>query len=346
MLVLALILTFSLSLSLTWLTRSYAIRKNILDIPNQRSSHHVPTPRGGGLGIVVSFLLALLGMYWAGYVAISLFYALMGGGIAIAAIGYADDVYTLNSRWRILTHAIAAIWAVYWLHGFPVLDVGTWQFILGYKGSILAVIGIIWCINFYNFMDGIDGLAGAEGLFLALTSSLALVLMHETNVACLLLLLAVSIAGFTVLNWPPAKIFMGDIGSGFLGYIFGVMAISTTRHGAVNMTFWLIIMAVFICDATFTLSLRALQGKRWYAAHKEHAYQYLVSFGATHKTVTLAISGINFLLLLPLALLTLYQPMLGIWSLATVTASLWVTWASIKSIKREKMRHEANFTIS
>jgi Fuc2NAc and GlcNAc transferase len=345
MVILFLLLTFLFSLSLTWLTRLYAIKKNILDIPNQRSSHQVPTPRGGGLAIVVSFLVALCGMYWAGYVAISLFYALLGGGIAIAAIGYADDVFTVSSRYRALTHILAAVWAVYWLHGFPTLDVGTWQFTLNKMGAVMAVIGIVWCINFYNFMDGIDGLAGAEGVLIAVASSLAVVLAHNTNVACLLLFFAASIAGFTTLNWPPAKIFMGDIGSGFIGFVFGVMAISTS-HGLLNMSFWLIIMAVFICDATFTLILRAAQGKRWYAAHREHAYQHLTALGATHKQVTLGITLLNLLVLLPLALLTQHFPALGAGLLGAVTLSLLIAWITIKWMKLEGVQREANITIS
>jgi len=147
------------------------------------------------------------------------------------------------------------------------------------------------------------------------------------------------------MNWAPAKIFMGDIGSGFIGYVFGVMAISTT-HGLLNMTFWLIIMAVFICDATFTLIMRAAQGKRWYAAHKEHAYQRLIALGASHKDVTLGITLINLLILLPLALLSQRQPALGVGLLAAVTLSLFAAWIGIKLMKREGVQHEANITIS
>jgi Fuc2NAc and GlcNAc transferase len=153
----------------------------------------------------------------------------LSGGLLVAAIGYADDLWKINSRWRIIIHSIAALWAVYWLDGLPMLDLGTWQISLNHHGSLLALIGIIWLINLYNFMDGIDGLAASQGLFAAFAGAIALWMLHANNLAFLLLMLAASISGFTALNWPPAKIFMGDICSGYLGYIFAVFGLYTTN---------------------------------------------------------------------------------------------------------------------
>jgi Fuc2NAc and GlcNAc transferase len=323
-------LVFCFTAMMTLLVRHFAISKNILDIPNDRSSHEVPTPRGGGLAIVVAFTITVLMMSFMNRLDIHLSHALVGGGLLIAAIGYADDVYRVRTVVRIAVHFIAAIWAVYWLDGFPQLSVGAWNFHLHDFGSILAVIAIVWSINLYNFMDGIDGLAGSEGLFIALAGSMALVFAHHANTAILLYLLAAAIGGFTILNWPPAKIFLGDAGSGFLGYVFAVVAINTVNQHTLPLMFWLIIMALFICDATFTLLYRASQGKKWYAAHREHAYQRLITTGASHKQVTSGLMLFNFLIIFPLALLAIYWPLDSFWFFCIVVAILFFSWLSIK----------------
>jgi Fuc2NAc and GlcNAc transferase len=342
--VIYLALTFLMSLSLTWLIRRYAIRKNILDIPNQRSSHKIPTPRGGGGAIVMSFLLVVSIMAMTGLVGHGLAYALIGGGLAIAAVGYADDVYQVSTRWRFGIHLLVAIWAVYSLHGFPVVDFGTWKFTLSSWGNILAVIGVVWAINLYNFMDGIDGLAGSEGLFIALAGSIALSILHAPLCALLLLFFASAIAGFTVLNWPPAKIFMGDVGSGFIGYVFAVIAIHTANQHNFTIVFWLMLMSVFICDATFTVLHRALKGERWYAAHRDHAYQNLIAYGASHQRVTLAITLLNVALILPCTLFAIYHLTQAFWFMTSLMTGLFIIWCSIKFYKT--VTHEANPTIS
>jgi len=329
--VLSCVLVFIFSASITWLTRIYAVRKNILDIPNERSSHHVPIPRGGGIAIVLTFTVAVIGLGLRGLLDPNLMLAIVGGGIAIATIGYCDDVYTVKVRWRIITHFLAAVWAIYWLHGFAILDLGTWTFTLNTIGSFFAIICIMWCINLYNFMDGIDGLAGSEGIFISLAGSLALWLTYHHSMAFLMLLLAAAIAGFTVWNWPPAKIFLGDIGSGYLGYIFAVLSIYTANQGFVPIVFWIIVLAIFLCDTTFTLIGRAFQGKRWYAAHREHAYQNLISYGASHQHVTVCISMGNICIVLPLAFIALYQRQQAFWLLGSLLVALFFAWSSIKS---------------
>lgn len=333
MMITILFATFIFSLTMTWVMRNYAIRKNIMDIPNQRSSHVIPTPRGGGMAIVLAFTLAVCALGATKLIAANLAFALLGGGIAIAAVGYIDDLYKVAARWRFGAHLLIAGWAVYWLNGLPLVDLGTYQFALHNMGIVLAVTGIIWAINLYNFMDGIDGLAGSEGLFVAVASGLVLWFSHQPNMAFLLWLLAASIAGFTWLNWPPAKIFLGDAGSGFLGYVFGVLAVYTANTHSLPIVFWLIILAIFICDATFTLLYRMLQGKQWYAAHREHAYQHLICWGASHKQVTLGILLVNFLLILPIALYAQYSPWSAFWLMLSLLGLLLITWVSIKSLK-------------
>jgi Fuc2NAc and GlcNAc transferase len=326
-------IVFSTAAALTAWTRNIALQKNILDIPNARSSHAVPTPRGGGISIVLTFLICVLLLTEFGYLAKPFAIALTGGGLSIAVIGYLDDVYHLRNLVRIAVHFAAAIWAVAWLHGFPDLNLGAGIYHLHAQGSIIAVLGIVWCINLYNFMDGIDGLAGGEGLFIALAGSFALSLAHDSNTAFLLCLLAAAIAGFTAFNWPPAKIFLGDTGSGFLGYVFAVIALQTVNHGSLTLVFWIIVMAIFIFDATFTLCYRALRGQKWYTAHREHAYQHLIAWGASHKQVTSALMLMNLLIILPIALLAFYWPWQSMWILSGLIISLFISWLAIKSLR-------------
>jgi Fuc2NAc and GlcNAc transferase len=335
MIILMLVLIYLFSFFMTAWLRRYAIRKNILDIPNQRSSHVIPTPRGGGVAIVVSFACALIFLAYKKTIAVNVLCALLGGGLGIAAIGYADDLYKLPTLWRFLGHIMVAAWAVYWLNGFSNLALGAWRFSLPHAGFYVAVFAIVWCTNLYNFMDGIDGLAGSEGLFVALAASAALWVTGESNTAIMLLFLAASIAGFTYFNWPPAKIFMGDAGSGFLGYIFSVLALHTANTGKLPIIFWFIVLGIFICDATFTLLYRMLQGKKWYAAHREHAYQQLISRGASHSQVTLSILTMNVLLVSPLAFFTLFQPGRGFWLMTGLLLILFLIWFSIKIVKHK-----------
>lgn len=318
---------------LTWMVRIYALKNMILDIPNERSSHHIPIPRGGGMAIIVTFFVSLIGLNLIGYIETNLFLALMVGGMIIAIIGYYDDAYSINARWRILLHSLAAAWTLYCLGGFFLLEVGTFRLNLHWTGPLLAIISIVACINFYNFMDGIDGLAGSEGIFVGLTSGIALWWIGEQHLAIVLWLLAFSIMGFTVWNWQPAKIFLGDVGSGFLGFIFSTVGLYTVNKGLLSLTFWWIVLAVFICDPLFTLIQRIYQGKKWYNPHREHAYQRLIFFGTKHHQVTLSILLFNCFMLLPAAFATFFWPAKSLWFMLGSTICLWLTWCWIKTKK-------------
>jgi len=323
---------FIISVMMTGFTRKYSLRKKIMDVPNERSSHLIPTPRGGGVAVILVFLLATLWLGFSGNIDRNLTFALIGGGLLVAVMGYFDDVYTIKIRYRIGMHFLAALWALYWLDGFPVLDFGTWKFILNWEGSFIALIGIVWCINLYNFMDGIDGLAGMQGFFISLASSLTLYYLGAHQLGFLLAFLAAALSGFTVWNWPPAKIFLGDVGSGFLGFVFSVIAIYTANHHLLSINFWLIILSVFICDATFTLIYRALTGQRWYAAHREHAYQRLILMGLSHQQITVGIFILNISILFPLSLASLYWPNQGFWLMSISIFGLLLIWFSIRNL--------------
>lgn len=291
-----------LALLLTWLLRRYALARSLIDIPNARSSHSVPTPRGGGVAIVISFLVALPFVWLENAIDNPVFFALTGAGAVIALLGFLDDHGHIAARWRLLGHFSAAGWAIYWLGGLPALRIFGFDVDMGWLGYIFIALYLVWLLNLYNFMDGIDGLASIEALCVCLGSCLIYWLIGARELVVLPLLLSAAVAGFLCWNFPPAKIFMGDAGSGFLGITLGVISLHAAWHDQTLLWVWLILLGVFIVDATVTLIRRLLNGCKVYEAHRSHAYQFASrSFGA-HLPVTMAVLAINCLWLLPIAL--------------------------------------------
>ena len=291
-----------LALVLTWCLRYYALTRSLIDIPNARSSHSVPTPRGGGVAIVVGFLVALP-LLWAGnQITLSVMWALLGAGAVTALLGFLDDHGHIAARWRLLGHFSAAAWALFWLNGLaPVSFVGS-SIDLGLVGHVLAVFYLVWMLNLYNFMDGIDGLASVEAVCACLGACLVYWLAGYQDLIWLPLILSMAVIGFLYWNFPPAKIFMGDARSGFLGIIIGLLSLHAAWHSAVLLWVWLILLGVFIVDATFTLGRRLARGDKVYEAHRSHAYQFASRQVGAHLPVTLSILMINLLWLVPIAL--------------------------------------------
>lgn len=269
------------SVVLTWLVRRAALSRSLLDIPNARSSHTTPTPRGGGLAIAVIVLGTALVAGRFGWIESTDALGLVGGGLLIATIGWIDDVRGLPSGVRAGAQALAAAWFLWWTGGMATLMVGGHLFTLGWPGNLLALLAIVWSTNLYNFMDGIDGLAGGQA---RVAASAATLLLAESVPE--LSLVTASIAGaslgFLMWNWSPARIFMGDVGSGLLGFLFAALALLSERGGGPPAVVWVLFGGVFFFDATVTLLRRTARGERWYAAHKSHAYQRLVQSGWSH----------------------------------------------------------------
>lgn len=269
------------------LFRMWGVERQFLDIPNERSSHTQPVPHGAGIVIVVICLLA--------YVPISIFvtgsfsWGYFTGASLIALVSFLDDRYSVASIYRLLTHSVAAVLLIY--------DQGTWHGItmlgnlqLGNFGYVLTFIWIVWMVNSYNFMDGIDGLAGLQAVIAGL-GWLALGLM--LNMPALFLfsgVIAFSSLGFLFHNWTPANIFMGDVGSAFLGFTFA--ALPLLARNMANYAWDLLPIAAalfvwfFLFDSVITLFRRAIRGERIWIAHREHFFQRLVSSGLTHRMVT------------------------------------------------------------
>lgn len=287
---------------LTGLLRRYALARSVLDVPNDRSSHTLPTPRGGGVAIVVAFLAGLVVLATSGAIDFATAVALGGGGFVVAMVGFLDDHRHIATRWRLLVHVVAAIWVLTWLRGFPPLGVLGVPVPLGWAGHVLAVVYLVWGLNLYNFMDGIDGVAGLEAVTVGVGAA-AILFWHapSSHDWALPALLASAALGFLVWNWPPAQIFMGDAGSGFLGLMLGAMSIWAAWLGSELWWSWVILLAVFVVDATVTLLRRVQRRERLHEAHCSHAYQVAARRFGAHRPVTLAVGAINVFWLLPVA---------------------------------------------
>ena len=298
-----------LSAVITGVIRRQALARGMLDVPNARSSHSVPTPRGGGLGIVLVTVAGLALLAWCGRLDLPLLLALTGGGLAVAAIGFIDDRRSVPATVRLLVHVAAALWAVWWLGGLPPIRFGSDVYVFGLGGSVLAVMGIVWSLNLFNFMDGIDGIAGGEAVFMCLAAVLVAALAGSgtlNNPAALVL--AGATAGFLFWNWPPARVFMGDVGSGFLGFALAVLALAAARTDPVALLVWSILGAFFIADSGVTLVRRMLRRARLHEAHRSHAYQHLAQRWQSHRRVTIAVLLGNLLWLLPCAVFGALHP--------------------------------------
>ncbi|WP_110946717.1 MraY family glycosyltransferase [Pseudomonas bohemica] len=290
------------SFALTYWLRRYALHKSLLDIPNGRSSHSVPTPRGGGVAIVVSYLLALAIVLGQGGLTLPVFLSLGGAGLGIAALGFLDDHGHVAARWRLLGHFFSAFWALYWLGGLPPVALFGGTLDIGWLGHALAAVYLVWLLNLYNFMDGIDGIASVEAVCVCIGASLIYALGGYLELIWQPLLLAAAVLGFLVWNFPPARIFMGDAGSGFLGIVLGVLSLQAAWISSQLLWAWLILLGVFIVDATVTLIRRLVRGDKIYEAHRSHAYQFASRRYGKHFPVTSAVGVINLFWLLPVAI--------------------------------------------
>lgn len=296
-------IVFIVSLSLTGGLRRYALAKNLMDVPNARSSHALPTPRGGGVAFVLAFLLAIPFLNDLGFVNRPVDVVLIVAGLFIAIIGLCDDHGHIAPPMRLLAHFAASIFGIYWLGGMPSIAIFGCILSAGWLLNGLATIYIVWMLNLYNFMDGVDGLAAIEVLSVCVGAVCLYWLDGVWAFMGLPLILAAAVAGFLCWNFPPARIFMGDGGSGFLGFCLGILSIQAAFVNPQLFWGWLILLGVFIVDATATLLRRLARGDKVYEAHCNHAYQHAARRFGSHGWVTLGVLGVNLFWLLPMAIL-------------------------------------------
>jgi Fuc2NAc and GlcNAc transferase len=318
--------TFLGSLLLTYIYRYYALTSSLIDIPNHRSSHLVPTPRGGGISIVITYLLTVSLLQDRLALNVANWGAFVLPGVFLSIVSYIDDRGHVRAGWRLVFQVLAASVTVYLLGGLLSISLFGYEITSLWGLSLLAIIGLVWLINLYNFMDGIDGIAGVMAISVSVSLAVLLWLTESSSsLFHLSLILAAATAGFLWFNFPKASIFMGDVGSCFLGLILGVFIL---KSGQENQAFYwamLILLGTFILDATITLIRRAWRRQKIYMAHREHAYQHLSRHWKSHSKVTLTYGCITLMGLLPiaalvvegyldgfLALLIAYFP-LGVW---------------------------------
>jgi Fuc2NAc and GlcNAc transferase len=318
-----LLVLFCLSLVLTHQIRKLAIKHQLLDHPNHRSAHSLPTPRGGGLSIVICVSLGLAIMFYFGYLQASTAATLFVAGSLVALAGFLDDKFSLSPAKRLLIQFVAVVIAIYGLGYLPVLDLYFFSLISIYWLVPLTVLYLLWLTNLYNFMDGINGIAGVQAVSVCLFLSLLHYLVLG-SIDYLSLIIAVSSAGFLYWNFPKAKIFMGDVGSGYLGLMIGLLSINHAQAAPELLFSSLILMGVFVVDASYTLIHRAIQGKKVHQAHSSHAYQHLAR-RKSHTKVTLGVLMVNSLWLLPVSLLM-------VWGYLNPWLSLMIAYAPLIAI--------------
>jgi UDP-N-acetylmuramyl pentapeptide phosphotransferase/UDP-N-acetylglucosamine-1-phosphate transferase len=259
-----------------------------LDHPNARSLHVNPTPRGGGLGIVVGILVSATLLVAFGEDSNAELDWLAAAALLVAVVSLVDDWLSIHFGVRIVVHLTAAgllVWDGFWLHSV-VLPGETWAL------SDLVTIGlsllfIVWMTNLYNFMDGMDGFAGGMAVIGFGTFGLLGWSAGAELFSALSLLLAAAAVGFLLFNFPPARIFMGDVGSSFLGFVAAAFMLWADRDGVFPLWVGMLVFSPFIVDASVTLVLRVLRGERFWEAHKTHYYQRLVQLGWGHRGTVL-----------------------------------------------------------
>lgn len=329
------LVTLAVAFAVTGLVRHYAISRQLLDIPNARSSHSVPTPRGGGMGIVAAVLVMALGLPAVGLADLSdsLIYGACGGFVAL--LGFLDDHGHVPAGWRLLGHFGAAIAAVALAGGASDVVLFGQAVSLGWAGHVLAVLIVVWMLNLFNFMDGIDGLAGSEAVLVAgIGAGLLMAFAAPGGHVAWLIVIAAGAGGFLLWNWPPARIFMGDAGSGFLGFAFGITPILAAKIAPEGFWIMLILPGVFVVDATLTLIRRVARGMKPHVAHRSHGYQYMSRRWGGHRPVTLTCVALTLFWCAPLAwgvargtldgavaLLVAYTPLVALAFLAKSGAS-------------------------
>ena len=318
----ALLCSIGLTRCVIWLARRASWEQAVIE----RSSHVVPTLTRGGVGFVATILVGFIGVLGVGdgkgwFI---------GGALAVAVVGFVDDAVPTRVSLRLFVHLFAVSAGLFglWpnLIGFlPVIKAIPMLFL---ALSVLALLWV-WFINFFNFMDGIDGIAAAEVVFISVAGALLSLAAGHSELASAWAMLAGACLGFLVWNAPPARIFMGDVGSGFLGFVVAALLLLSVIEGVMSPWVALLLVTTFFGDATVTLLRRMWRGERWYEGHRQHAYQHLAIRWGSHCKVTVAYTIFNLIVIAPAIWLANQAPTLALPILiATLTlVAVLVLWA-------------------
>ena len=309
-------LSLSLLIVSAILTRqlvSYPHRFSNMDIPNERSSHITPTPRGGGIAFVATSLIGFLLLLLNDGLNRTELLALCCAGSIVAIAGHLDDRQKISGATvRLFLHAISAVILIVGV-GIPSeLALFDQTVNTGIVGSILGVVYLVWLLNLFNFMDGTDGIAASEAIFVLLAGALlSYHVLSDANHSAAAIVLAASTFGFILYNWSPAKIFVGDVGSGYLGIVVAGLSLIAANQDPELLWVWIILLAVFVSDATVTLIRRLLRKQKPHVAHRSHAYQHLAIRLNSHAKVSLLVLAVNIAWLLPIAFLVADKQLAG-----------------------------------
>lgn len=283
-----------ISLSATGMVLKYLVKKAILDHPNDRSSHSTPTPRGGGIGMLIAVLPALFLSHFYSPTPLGAYQPVLIAACALALLSWLDDLKDLGPLVRFATQIVAVSVCLTFI---PATENGfLGGFLPIWAEKIILGIGWVWFLNLFNFMDGIDGISGIEiisiGLGIVLIAALAHLNIQYINSG---LILAAAALGFLRWNWHKAKVFMGDVGSVPMGFLIGWLLISLAGEGFLIVG--IIIALYYLIDATLTLLKRALRKEKVWQAHREHYYQKATQAGMPHDQVVIRIALVNLCLL-------------------------------------------------
>jgi len=295
----------------------YGPRFGLLDTPVARSAHVAPKPLGGGAALAAPYFLCVI--WFVASAAISESALAYLGCLFIVVLGFSDDRWQLSSKVRLPVQFIVSLAAVRAI-GVDSVDFGFFSLSEPLTLSLLAVLSLVWLCNLTNFMDGIDGIAASQLLVTSLSCVVLLVGLdaaagesgeHDV-VLTLSVVLAASAAGFLLWNWSPASLFMGDAGSGFIGFALGLLALESLVTQRMSVWSWVLLLGVFIADTAVTLLVRIIRGERWYEGHSQHAYQILSRRLNSHPRVVWGVILINICWLLPLAWVAGILPHYGV----------------------------------
>lgn len=316
------ITTCGVSAALTFLYYKIALRIGPVAMPNHRSLHQHPVPRGGGLAVAVATLLYFASMVGSGLLNRAQLMVYLLGGVFFAVLGAADDRLDLPPKLRLPVQMLMVLWMFYWLKGN---DVGVWPggaAAWGWIWQSLLLPIMVWLFSAYNFVDGTDGMAASAAVFIAGIMAAVLAYAGIGSGSWVLIGLAAACTGFLFFNLPPARLFMGDAGSSFIGYILVAVMVDSCHQNVDLVWPWIIAAGFYLCDTTITTTIRALRTPRFWEGHRSHAYQNLARVWNSHAKMLSLAMAVNLLWLLPAVLASVVLPQHGHWIAAAALLPL------------------------
>jgi Fuc2NAc and GlcNAc transferase len=295
-----------------YLYRKFSMNRNIVANPNFRTLHVSPIPAGGGIVFSMVFVVGLFYLWWLGQLSNDYFWVLAVGGGMAALFGFLDDLKNIRAKKKLAVQILLGGWTVFWLNGGTLFY---FEWLPPLISIALTLLFLVWMMNGYNFMDGIDGMAVSGVVFVSATMIAVLLWTRpESEFIMVMALLLACSSAFLLFNWPPASIFMGDAGSVFLGYIFGSLILLTVMVGDVTVWTWLVVFGYFFADTTVTQIMRVILVKKWYLAHRSHAYQNLARITGSHLKVTGGVVLYNLIWILPLTFWSALSPEMALYA--------------------------------